>query len=101
MGNATPISDPEAYREQLSRSLDLVDEANLAPVDRDALATGICVARKVGDTLRLPNLQRRQPQAFSSGERILRQLLDAETDLAALEVAELDALLDKRLPQTL
>lgn len=40
MGNATPKSDFDAYRDQLSRLLDLVDEEGLASVDRDAIATG-------------------------------------------------------------
>lgn len=103
MGNATRGSAFDAYRDQLARLLDLVDEENLSSVDRDALATGIRVARGVGDTLTLPNLQRQQPRAFDFGERILRQLADADEDeeLPLDGVVKLEALVRDRLPETL
>ena len=92
-----------AYRQQLKRLLDLVDEENLARVDRDALATGIRVARKTGDELMLPALRNQQPRAFELGNRILRQLTDADADeeLSTDGVAKLEALVRERLPETL
>jgi hypothetical protein len=94
-------ADFDAYRQQLSRLLDLVDEQNLAPTDRDALATGIRLARKRGESLTLPRLQSQRPRAFELGERILHQLAEADAELRAEDVAELDALLVERLPETL
>ena len=91
----------ESFRQQLARLLDLVDEENLAPIDRDALATGIQVARSSGDDLKLPKLEQRQPQAFELGERILYQLAEADTELEPREVSELETLFDERLPETL
>jgi len=92
------VSNYDAFRGQLTRLLDPVDEENLARTDLDALATGIRVARRTGDALALPTLARQQPRAFEFGQRILDQLHDGDKELSSDEVAKLNALVSDRLP---
>lgn len=95
--------DFDTYRDELSRLLDLVDQEKLGRVDRDMLAAGIRVVRGRGGALAeaIPGLTTQHPKAFELGERIVALLASGDRDLEHGEVAELVALLDRRLPPTI
>jgi hypothetical protein len=62
------VSNYDAFRGQLERCLDLIDQEPLKNSERDSLATGIRVARRSGDELTLPRLKAQHPRAFKFGE---------------------------------
>jgi len=95
--------DFDTYRVELSRLLDLVDQEKLERVDRHMLATGIRVVRSRGGALAeaIPGLTTRHPKTFELGERIVALLASGDRDLEHVEVAELAALLGRRLPPTI
>lgn len=96
------VSNYDAFHAQLSTLLDRVDEEPLENIHRDMLATGIHVARRDHrDDLVLPQLRAQRPRAFALGERILAQLRSADEELSPDEVAQLEALVRERLPETL
>jgi hypothetical protein len=95
------VSNYDAFRAQLSRLLDLIDEQPLENIHRDMLATGIKVARRDGADLVLQSLRRSHPRAFELGEEVLAQLRAADEELESDEVAELEAFVREQLPETL
>ncbi len=67
------------------------------------LAAGIRVVRGRGGALAeaIPGLTTQHRKAFELGERIVALLASGDRDLEHGEVAELVALLDRRLPPTI
>lgn len=94
-------SNHDAFREQVSMLLDLVDQEPLEQADRDMLARGLGIAREGGQLhLTLPRLQQEHPHAVELAESVLAQLRSADEELSADEVTTLNQLVRERLPET-
>ncbi len=90
-----------SFRDQLSSVLDSVDRENLGDADRAGLAAGVRYARAKGVTL-AETAKLLSDHVAAHGNKIVAILRSAATvDLTALEMGDLQALLDDRLPQLL
>jgi hypothetical protein len=89
--------DAEArpYREQIKRLLELA-EADLRVVELDSLAWAINEGRKRAVSVQevVPALI---PRAVELGDRLMHQLQDADKDLTAGQVGELEVMIHDRL----